>query len=113
MGMHTAPSSERLAEELEKVGLTKMAAKARQNYYHDFFSELAAPAMTLAKDLLYAAEMAKADPVLYKAILKVRERHVMDGDFDATKAESDEWAESPEGRETFGTLADAILKQYQ
>jgi hypothetical protein len=31
-------------------------------------------------------------------------RRVINGDFDASKEESDEWAESPEGQDTFKKL---------
>jgi len=84
--MHT---KDMLAEELEKAGLTEMATKARGGYYHDFLSPLPDPAVTLANDLAQAGS---------PAALAIRSRH-MNGDFDATLEESEEWASSPEGQE--------------
>lgn len=84
--MHT---KDILAEELEKAGLTDMAAKAREGYYHDFLSPLPDPAATLANDLAEAGS---------PAALAIRSRH-MNGDFDATLQESDEWMASPAGQE--------------
>jgi hypothetical protein len=91
MMMH---SKDKLAGELNKVGLHEMAAKATTGYYHDFLSPLATPCLQLAADLA-----AVGTP----AALALRERH-LNGEFDATKEESDEWAASPEGRATFEAL---------
>lgn len=89
--MHT---TEILAGELEKAGLPEMAAKAREGYYHDYLSPLDTPCLQLASDLKKAGT---------PAALVLRQR-AMNGDFDASKAESDEWAGSPEGQATFRRL---------
>jgi hypothetical protein len=96
--MHT---NNLLADELTKVGLTEMAAKARTGYYHDFLSPLEMPEIQLVSDLAQASVQNGVDRT---AILALRER-VINGDFDATKEESDEWAASPEGRAAFKRLA--------
>jgi len=88
-------SKDFLAGELTKAGLTEMAAKAATGYYHDFLSPLDFPEMQLAADLAEAGT---------PAALALRERH-LNGEFDATLAESDEWAESTEGREAYARLA--------
>jgi hypothetical protein len=44
-------ASERLAQELHAVGEFEMEKKAREGYYGDFTSPLAAPIMTLVNDL--------------------------------------------------------------
>lgn len=93
-------SKDLLANELRAVGLTEMADRAAKGWYHDYISPLDAPAITLADDLAVAA---KNDSPQRAAILKLRQRH-LDGDFDATKEEADDWAKSPEGQETFGRL---------
>lgn len=89
--MHT---TEKLAIALEEANLPEMAKKARQGYYHDYLSHLPAPCIQLAVDL---QQVGTPDA------LRVRDRHLQ-GDFDATKEESDEWANSPEGKAAFDSL---------
>lgn len=89
--MHTKDA---LAAELTKAGLTEMSAKAATGYYHDFLSPLATPCLQLAADL---AEVGTP------AALALRARH-MNGEFDATKEESDDWMESPDGKDAIGHL---------
>ena len=89
--MHT---KDILATELEKAGLYDMARMARCGYYHDFLSPLDSPCLQLAADLA-----AVGTP----AALALRDRH-LNGEFDATKEESDEWAASEDGRATFDAL---------
>lgn len=72
--MHT---KDKLAAALEAADLPKMAAKAREGYYHDFLSPLATPAMQLAGDLEQAGTPAAMD--LWR-------RHV-NGEFDASNDE--------------------------
>lgn len=95
--MHT---KDILANALRDVGLTDMAAKAATGWYHDFMSPLDAPTLTLVDDLAVAA---KNDSPQRAAILALRARAI-NGDFDATTAESRDWADSPEGQETVGKL---------
>lgn len=97
--MHT---KDMLADALQQVGLDEMSAKARTGFYHDFLSPLDLPEMALITALGAAvtAHPAKAD-----AIMALRNR-VIDGDFDASAEESEEWAKSEEGQETFGRLVD-------
>jgi len=83
-----------LAEELARAGLFDMSARAAQGYYHDFLSPLDFPCQQLAADLAAAGT---------PAALALRGRH-LNGEFDATTEESDEWANSPEGREAFAAL---------
>jgi len=91
--MHT---KDILAGELRKAGLHEMADKAATGYYHDFLSPLPMPEMQLAADLAEAGT---------PAALALRARHY-NGEFDASLAESDEWAESAAGAEAY----DALLK---
>jgi hypothetical protein len=83
------PTSEKLAEALSLAGAPQdMIARAEAGYYDDYKSPLATPIMALviharAAGLHTIAEQAK------------------DGEFDAQDWESDEWAQSPEGQETF------------
>ena len=88
----TAPTSEALALALEAAGApVEMVAKARANYYHDFMSPLAMPETQLIAD---AREHGLADIV----------EGVLEGRWDASKAESDAWAASPEGQAAFREL---------
>lgn len=89
--MHT---KDILARELRKADLPEMAVKAEAGWYHDFLSPLATPCLQLAADLQEAGT---------PAALALRARH-LEGEFDATIEESDEWAESAEGQAAFASL---------
>lgn len=90
-----------LADALLEAGLMDMSLKARGGYYHDFLSPLATPCLQLSQDL-YA--------VGTPAALKIRERH-HNGEFDATKEESDEWMNGPEGQEVMRELTKGMPKR--
>lgn len=98
--MHT---KDFLAQELEKAGLPDMAERARQGLYHDFLSPLDFPSLVLDSDLQKAARRGN------KAAEEMRRRH-HNGEVDASKAESDEWAASPEGRAAYALLAKGGIK---
>lgn len=83
-----------LADELEKAGLKEMADKARTGYYHDFLSPLDMPCMQLSNDLAKAGT---------QEALALRSRH-HNGEFDASLEESNAWAESADGKDTFQML---------
>jgi len=71
-------TSDRLAEVLAAEGLHEMAAKARTGYYDDFKSELATPIVQLVRDLQATGKAELAN-------------RVMNGEFDSTKEEAEEW----------------------
>lgn len=96
--MHT---KDMLAAALREVGLTDMAELAATGYYHDFLSPLDLPEITLMSDLAMASTT--KDETKSTAIMALR-RRVMNGEFDASAEESDEWAASPEGQAAFGQL---------
>lgn len=89
--MHT---TEKLAIELDKANLPSMAKKAREGYYHDYLSPLPAPCLQLEADLRSIGT---------PEAMEIRSRH-LNGEFDATKEESDAWVESPDGKAAFGEL---------
>lgn len=89
--MHT---KDILSGELVKAGLHSMAQKASAGYYHDFLSPLAAPCVRLAEDL-----KAVGTP----EALALRSRHI-NGEFDATLEESEDWIKSPDGVDAFDKL---------
>ena len=97
--MHT---KDMLADALTGVGLDEMSAKARTGYYHDFLSPLALPEMALITALGAAAT---AHPDKADAIEALR-KQVINGDFDASTEESEDWASSEDGQDTFSRLVD-------
>ena len=100
--MHT---KDNLAAVLRAVGLNDMADKAAKGYYHDYLSPLDFPELQLSQDLADAAGVARSlnNIKLSDEIMKIRERH-HHGEFDASMAESDDWAASPEGQDAFRRL---------
>jgi hypothetical protein len=80
-----------------------MIARAERGYYHDYLSPLALPELGLVTELRRVAGEPGRRSLSRAALLAVAEA-VIDGQFDASKAESDAWARSPEGRETFRLL---------
>lgn len=107
MGEHTAI---RLARALQEIpGMPRdMITRAVDGYYHDFLSPLTFPEMQLVADLRELAVQPTTGPKARAALVAMADR-VIQGDFDATKEESDEWSASPEGRETFRQLRDDIV----
>lgn len=93
MTMHT---KDKLAAELAKIGLFDMSAKAAEGYYHDFLSPLDTPCLQLAQDLW---QVGRHTP----AALELRARHLQ-GEFDATPEEGDDWAKSADGQAAFRGL---------
>jgi hypothetical protein len=93
-------TKDKLADALLKLGLMNMSLKARGGYYHDFLSPLAMPELQLCKDLRMAA---RAPGVNAEAVMALYAQ-VINGDFDSSKEESDDWAASPEGQDAFKQL---------
>jgi hypothetical protein len=91
--MHT---KDILAAELRKADLPDMAAMAEKGFYHDFLSPLDTPCLQLEHDLRKAGT---------PAAMALRQRH-LNGEFDATKEESDDWAASPDGQDAMRRLAE-------
>lgn len=106
-----APVSEhttvRLAKALQAVpGVPReMIQRTIDGYYHDYLSPLAFPEIRLVADLRALASL-PATPRDSRPLLHALASQVIDGGFDATKEESDAWAASPEGQETFRQLID-------
>ena len=98
--MHT---KDFLAQELRRAGLDAMATAAERGHYHDFLSPLAMPDLQLDADLVEAIKAGN------EAAKDLRRRH-HNGEFDASLKESDEWAESEDGKDAFSLLAGDISK---
>jgi hypothetical protein len=97
----TAKTSQKLADVLRAAGFEDIALRAESDEFHDYLSPHAFPEMLLAEILAdYAVTPITSQHI---AALNIRQR-LIDGEFDASKEESDAWAASPEGRETFSKL---------
>lgn len=101
----TAESCEKLADALREVpGMPPdMISRALDGHYHDYLSPLALPELQLVIDLRTLADLPTTGPLAKKALAAVAAR-VIAGEFDATREESDAWAASPEGQDTFRQL---------
>jgi hypothetical protein len=80
--MHT---KDVLAAALRDAGLTEMAGRAAEGYYHDYLSPLVMPERQLVSELTMIGT---------SAALMLCER-VKQGDFDPSDEESDAWASDP------------------
>ena len=96
-------TKDKLAAALREVGLNEMADKAATGWYHDFLSPLDFPELTLIHDLKVASDAVKFDVQKMEAILELRD-DVKNGEYDASLEESEEWANSPEGKEAVRSL---------
>lgn len=116
MSEHTTA---KLARALSAIpGVPKaMVQRAIDGHYHDFLSPLTFPEIQLVSDLRELASL-PATPAASRPLLRELAQQVVDGEFDASKEESDAWAASPEGQETFAQLVtdsrfSGIVKQMQ
>ena len=107
--MTTAKSSQRLADALRAAGLETMAKRAEQNEFHDFLSDHALPVMRLMQELHYVVRISTHESTRIAAA-NIAQR-VVDGEFDAGKEESDDWAKSSEGQAAFDELVKSSGKK--
>ena len=88
------PTTEKLAralEELNDPALEPLIKRAREGYYDDYKTTIPTPLVQLAQDITVMDHP------------KFVER-IKDGEFDATKEESDAWAKSEEGQAAFRSI---------
>jgi hypothetical protein len=96
--MPETPTTDRLARALKAAGApAAMVNRAASGYYDDYRSPLAFPITQLVCDLRALPQTGAIAALAAKA---------MEGGFDATKAEADAWAASPEGQEAFRDLVE-------
>ena len=100
----TAATSQHLADVLRAAGFEGLAERAETDEFHDFLSNHALPAMTLDGELVVIIQSPAFDQRQRMAAYNIRQR-LHDGDFDADLKESDDWADSPEGKDAFRRLA--------
>lgn len=106
MSEHTTVKLARALAEIPGMP-PEMTKLAIDGYYHDYLSPLTFPEMQLVSDLQTLAKHPTTGPEA-RRMLAVMINRVIDGDFDASKEESDAWAASPEGQDTFRQLADDV-----
>lgn len=100
----TAETSRKLARVLHDAGFITLAERAEADEFHDFLSRHADPAATLAALLANILGDRTYTERQRLAAHHIRQR-LIDGEFDASNAESEEWAAGPEGQEAFARLA--------
>jgi hypothetical protein len=82
----------------------ELIKRAEAGHYHDYLSPLALPELALVSELgALANHPSRAGLPSRRALMAIRQR-VIDGEFDASKAESDAWARSPDGRAAMRAL---------
>lgn len=91
-----------LAEDLREVGLHSMAARAEAGEWNDFFGLHTFPQMELISELVRPSTHGGGfwTPAVRQSLID----RVIQGKYDATPGEADEWAAGPEGQGTFGKL---------
>lgn len=99
------PTKVRLAEAMSEIrGMPPfMLQRAIDGYYHDFESPLPFPEMQLVSDLRGMASLPTTGPKAKQA-LNALARRVINGEFDASRAESDAWMASEEGQQVMREL---------
>lgn len=98
----TAATSQKLADTLRYAGFEALAKRAEADEFHDFLSPHDLPDLMLDNELIALMRGARTERERIAAG-NIRDRHHQ-GDFDASKAESDDWAESPDGQDAFSRL---------
>lgn len=90
-------SAMHLSRTLRAAGLNEMADRAATGHYHDYLSPLDLPDLQLLMEL----EAAIAGGNTRAIDLAIMHKN---GAFDATRAESDEWAASPDGEAAYAQM---------
>jgi hypothetical protein len=101
----TAKTSQKLADTLRAAGFEELAQRAEADEFHDFFSssDRADPAVALDQEL---ERLIQSETGARKtAAVNIRARH-HNGEFDASKEESDDWANGPDGQDAFRRLVE-------
>lgn len=90
-------SDQILFNDLTDAGLHDLARRAARGEWNDYFGFHDLPQLALIEEL-------KAWPQIAASVRKQLIQNVKEGKYDGTTAESNEWAKSPEGQETFGAF---------
>ncbi len=115
-------STEKLAKRLESVRhlllprpdalldpvvqrIDVLILRVREGYYHDYMSPIPMPDVQLVCDL---RELAKITPQIVRGMILNIVNEAIDGKFDATLKEGEEWMLSPEGQAALDSLPGRI-----
>lgn len=105
----TAKTSQHLADTLRSAGFEELAKRAEADQFHDFLSDSAYPDLDLDTELVQIIRSTPVTSSMHIAAVNIRGRHHQ-GEFDASKEESDEWAMSPDGQAAFAELTRGLTK---
>jgi hypothetical protein len=105
-------TADKLADALSKIkGVPPaMIEKARAGYFHDYESPLTFPELTLVAELRAMMYLPTTGPQAAMQ-LGLLISAVIAGEYDATPAEAEAWAQSPEGQATFQELMRGVKKR--
>jgi hypothetical protein len=98
----TAKTSQKLADVLRDAGLENLARRAEADEFHDFLTPHIAPTIELNSELAVLIDHAATSG--RRKVLETIRTRLLDGEFDASVEESEEWAAGPEGQEIFSRL---------
>jgi len=90
-------SDQILHDDLLEASLPHLAARAAAGEWNDYFGQDAMPQHALIAVL-------HAEVVIANVVRKRLIQNVIDGKYDGTRADADEWAASPEGQAVLGQL---------
>ncbi|HSU37134.1 MAG TPA: hypothetical protein VLJ88_15870 [Propionibacteriaceae bacterium] len=90
-------SDQILHDDLLEAGLQHLAARAAAGEWNDYFGDDAMPQHALIAVL-------RDEVVIANVVRKQLIQNVIDGKYDGTRADADEWAASPEGQAVLGEL---------
>ena len=103
---------EYLGRVLAALPAADLAERARLGHFDDFHAPAdVADGFELVRLVVELRSLAVGWPELAERAAAV-ENAVRRGEFDATHAESDRWAASKDGQETFGELAASAVNEY-
>jgi hypothetical protein len=90
-------SSRRLATALRELGLEALSLRADRDEFNDYFSQHEFPLLKLVAEL-------SGPKIKHKYGVQRLIERIKQGEFDGTPEEAEEWAQSPEGQDTFRRL---------
>jgi hypothetical protein len=106
----TAKTSQRLADALRAAGFDGFAKRAEADEFHDFLANAPLPQMVLADELASIVRNVNLEERVRLAAHHIRDR-LINGEFDASEEEGDEWAASEDGRAAFAEFLPKEPKQ--
>lgn len=98
------PTPDYLGRVLDELGVPELAERARLGHFDDFHAPADVSDGFELIRLVAELRLLARERTELAARVTVIENAVRRGEFDATKAESDRWAASKDGQETFGEL---------